>query len=108
MVGLILSPFVVALVAAWLVHRRPRSAAILAAWPALLAIVLSNEMRHAVSRGGRLVETNWAPSLGLSLSFNLDGLGLLFAILITAIGALVVLYASRYLEHHPEPGRLYS
>ena len=70
----------------------------LAAWPALLAVVLGNEMRRAVSEGGRLIEQAWAPSLGLSLSFNLDGLGLLFAILITGIGAFIVLYASRYLE----------
>ena len=44
----------------------------------------------------------------MSLSFNLDGLGLLFAILITGIGALIVLYASRYLEGHPHAGRFYA
>ena len=80
----------------------------LAAWPALLAVVLGNEMRRAVSGGGRLIEQAWAPSLGLSLSFNLDGLGLLFALLITGIGALVVLYASRYLDGHPQAGRFYA
>ena len=56
----------------------------------------------------RLVELPWAPSLGLSLSFHLDGLGLLFALLITGIGALVVLYASRYLEDHPHASRFYA
>ena len=58
--------------------------------------------------GSRLIELSWAPSLGLSLSFNLDGLGLLFALLITAIGTLVVLYASQYLEGHPQAGRFYA
>ncbi len=58
--------------------------------------------------GRRVVDYAWAPSLGLSLSFNLDGLGLLFALLITAMGALVVLYASRYLEGHPQAGRFYA
>ena len=80
----------------------------LAAWPALLAVIFGNEMRRAVSEGGRLIEQAWAPSLGLSLSFNLDGLGLLFAILITGIGALIVLYASRYLESHAHAGRFYA
>ena len=47
----------------------------------------------------------WAPSLGLSLSFRLDGLSVLFATLITGIGTLVVLYAARYLEQHPHAGR---
>ena len=108
MIGLIVSPFAVAILAAWLVSRFPRRAGILAAWPALLAVFLGAEMQRAIEEGGRVVELPWAPSLGLSLSFNLDGLGLLFAILITAIGALVVLYASRYLEDHAHAGRFYA
>jgi multicomponent Na+:H+ antiporter subunit A len=107
-IGFIISPFVVAILATWLVSRFPRRAALLAAWPALLAVILGIEMRRAAFGGGRLVELAWAPSLGLSLSFNLDGLGLLFAILITGIGALVVLYASRYLEGHAHAGRFYA
>jgi len=80
----------------------------LAAWPAVLAVLLASEMARAVSGAGRLVQLPWAPSLGLSLSFNLDGLGLLFALLITSIGALIVLYASRYLEGHPHASRFYA
>ena len=47
----------------------------------------------------------WAPGLNLALSFDFDGLGLLFAILITSVGTLIVLYASGYLEGHPHAGR---
>ena len=65
----------------------------LAAWPALMALVFGNQLRSGGSGAARLVELPWAPSLGLSLSFNLDGLGLLFAMLITGIGALIVLLA---------------
>ena len=108
MIGFILSPFVVAILAAWFVSRFPRRAALLAAWPALLTVLLGGEMARAVSGAGRLIELPWAPSLGLSLSFNLDGLGLLFAILITSVGALVVLYASRYIEDHPHASRFYA
>jgi multicomponent Na+:H+ antiporter subunit A len=107
-VGLIVSPFVVAILGAWLVRRFPNRAGLLAAWPAVLAALLANEMRRAVSEGARLVELPWAPSLGLSLAFNLDGLGLLFAILITGIGALIVLYASRYMDGHAQAGRFYA
>ena len=87
-VAVIVSPFVVALLAAWLVEPVPHRAGLLAAWPAGLAVVFGDELRRAVSDGARLVELPWAPSLGLSLSFKLDGLGLLFALLITGIGAL--------------------
>jgi multicomponent Na+:H+ antiporter subunit A len=107
-VGFIISPFVVAIFALWLVSRFPHRARMLAAWPALLTVLLGNEMQRAVSGGGRLVELPWAPSLGLSLSFNLDGLGLLFATLITGIGTLIVLYASHYLEGHAQAGRFYA
>lgn len=40
----------------------------------------------------------WAESLGASFSFRADGLGLLFALLISGIGTLVVIYAGGYLK----------
>ena len=109
MIGfLVLSPFVIAIPAAWFVSRFPHRAGMLAAWPALLTVLLGNEWREAASGEAHLVELPWAPSLRLSLSFNLDGLALLFATLITGIGALVVLYASRYLEGHAQANRFYA
>lgn len=80
----------------------------LALWPALLAALFVLEFGATLTTGPRRVELPWAPSLGLSLSFVLDGLGLLFAVLITAVGALVVLYASRYLEGHPHANRFHA
>jgi len=49
----------------------------------------------------------WFPSLGVSFSFYLDGLSLLFALLITLIGALVVLYAGAYMAEEKHPGRFF-
>lgn len=43
-------------------------------------------------------EMPWFPSLGVTLSFFLDGLGLLFALIISGIGALVLIYAGGYFE----------
>jgi multicomponent Na+:H+ antiporter subunit A len=45
---------------------------------------------------------NWIPSLGINFTAKVDGLGLLFALLITGIGALVVLYSIYYLAKHKE------
>lgn len=39
---------------------------------------------------------SWIPSLGLNFSLYLDGLSALFALLITGIGTLVVIYAGQY------------
>src|SRR5690554_407177 len=50
----------------------------------------------------------WVPSLGLNLDFYLDGLSLMFALLITGIGTLIFLYASAYLEGHPFLDRFYG
>lgn len=85
--------------------RYRRTARLLAAWPALLTVVLAIELRSSLRAGSRVVQLSWASLLGLSLSFNLDGLGLLFALLITAVGALVILYASEYLDGHPHAVR---
>jgi len=40
------------------------------------------------------------PSLGINLDFKLDGLSLLFALLITGIGACIFFYANAYLKGH--------
>ncbi len=51
---------------------------------------------------------NWIPSLGINLSFHLDGLSMLFALLITGIGSLVFIYSSSYLKGHPQLDRFYA
>ena len=50
----------------------------------------------------------WVPSYNLSFSWFLDGLSLTFALLITGIGALIVLYSGGYMKGHPQQGRFFS
>ena len=50
----------------------------------------------------------WVPEIGLTLTFRLDGLSLLFAGLILFIGLLIVLYAHFYLSPKDSPGKFYS
>lgn len=49
----------------------------------------------------------WIPSMNVNLDFRLDGLALLFALMITGIGACVFLYASYYLKGHPQLDRFF-
>ena len=50
----------------------------------------------------------WVPVLSLEISFFLDGLGLMFTLLILAIGLLVILYARYYLSPKDDAGRFYA
>ncbi|MBD1434082.1 putative monovalent cation/H+ antiporter subunit A [Sphingobacterium sp. DN00404] len=42
----------------------------------------------------------WVPSLGVNFDFRLDGLSLLFALLITGIGTAIFFYGRSYLKGH--------
>jgi NADH:ubiquinone oxidoreductase subunit 5 (subunit L)/multisubunit Na+/H+ antiporter MnhA subunit/multisubunit Na+/H+ antiporter MnhB subunit len=50
----------------------------------------------------------WMPSLGLEAVFYFDSLSSLFALLITGIGTLVVIYAGYYMEDDPGSARFQS
>ena len=50
----------------------------------------------------------WIPSVGLTLSMRLDGLALMFALLILGIGLLIILYARYYLSEKEAVGRFFA
>ncbi len=76
-----------------------------AGWAAWYAGFVSRVGEGAVITPDRI---DWVASLGVSLSFRLDGLSLLFALLVTGVGALVTVYAGGYLAGHPQIGRFYA
>lgn len=62
-----------------------------------------------IADGGSLFESYaWVPELNVSLGFRLDGLSLLFALLVSGIGTLIVLYTGAYLTEHHQIGRFYA
>ncbi len=102
-------PFLAALAAPALVKRFGHNAAwILAIAPALsfvhFALMLPQVAAGGVVTGGYA----WVPSFNLSFSWFIDGLSLTFALLITGIGLLIVLYAGGYMKGHPQQGRFLS
>jgi multicomponent Na+:H+ antiporter subunit A len=53
----------------------------------------------AVTDGAGIRETTpWIPTLDLEIALRLDALSLTFALLVTGVGALVLVYCSRYFE----------
>jgi multicomponent Na+:H+ antiporter subunit A len=105
MAFVILATLLVCPVAAWLGRRGARCARWLAIWPLLVTVFLVWGLRSALA--GEVVRDtlDWIPSLGLSLSFRLDGLSGIFALLITGIGTGVVIYSAYYFDGHPYAGR---
>ena len=50
----------------------------------------------------------WIPSIGLDFAFRLDGLALLFALMILFIGLLIIIYARYYLSARDSMGRFFA
>jgi len=95
---LALLPFAGAALLATLPAQSRQAAAWVAGAVALLAVAILLMAAPAVYAGEVLRwRINWVPALGLAFGFRIDGLAFLFAMLICAIGALIVLYAAYYL-----------
>jgi len=101
LLGAVLAPFLVRVLganAAWLLALAPLLA--FAHFASLLPVIAGGE----VITGGYA----WVPSFDLRFSWLLDGLSLTFALLITGIGTLIVLYSGGYLKGHLDQGRFFS
>lgn len=100
----ILTPFIVALFIPFLYKRL---SAIHTGWfvlavPVALFAILASYI-PAVANGETFYSSiPWLPSLGINFTAYLDGLGLIFALLITGVGSLVILYSIYYLSKERE------
>ncbi len=62
-----------------------------------------------ISRGEIVSKSyEWVPSLGVNLGFTLDGISLLFVLMISGIGFLVFAYTAAYLKGHEYLDRFYG
>jgi len=80
--------------------------AVIAVLPAAVFVLLLTWL-PGVAAGTPVVENvPWIPTLGISLSFRLDALALLLALIVTGVGALVLLYCMHYFDDdEPALGR---
>ncbi|KPN89547.1 cation:proton antiporter [Lysinibacillus sp. ZYM-1] len=70
--------------------------------PATLVVIYASYITQVAKGEIFTGELPWIPSLDISIVSYLDGLSLLFSLLITGIGSLVVLYSIFYLDKHKE------
>lgn len=104
----VLSGFGVALAAPSLSRRLAWAGWLLALLPAGLTLYFASLLSQAASGQPTVFTRPWVPELGLQLAFRADGLSLLFALLISSVGTLVIVYAGGYLNRHPHLGRFYA
>ena len=104
-----LLPFVGAALAAWASRLNRVASAWVSAAITVLALALLAPSMSIPFMGETLVQSwTWMPSIGLDFAFRLDGLALLFALLILVIGLLIVIYARYYLSAKDSMGRFYA
>ncbi|PJN87438.1 Na+/H+ antiporter subunit A [Bacillus sp. mrc49] len=100
----VLSPFLLALIVPLLYKqfRQIHTGWFVLILPILLFTYFSRYIPMTKQGDVMTERAAWIPSLGIHVDFYVDGLGLLFALLITGIGSLVVLYSVFYLSKEKE------
>ena len=101
MLAILLAHAAAAVVAPLLVYRWGRMAFyLLAAVPAasLICVALNWPKAGHVNS----VHLQWVPGLSLSIDLRLDPLSAIMAVLVMAIGALVLFYCADYFHHHDD------
>jgi multicomponent Na+:H+ antiporter subunit A len=104
----VLSGFVLALAAPWLTRwLGDRVGWVIALLPFSITVYLLTLIPDLADGGSVKYSIEWIPALNINLSFHVDGLALTFALLISGIGTLIMLYGGGYLQGHHHLGRFY-
>ncbi len=106
---IVLLPFAGSVLAALLPKHARNVAAAFAGTVAVVCALLVAVQYPRVTEGGVVRSyLAWMPDLGLNLYLRMDGFAWLFAMLVTLIGALVVLYARYYMSPEDPVARFFS
>ncbi|WP_157015055.1 putative monovalent cation/H+ antiporter subunit A [Mesorhizobium xinjiangense] len=102
-------PFLAAAVAPFLTRLFQHNAAwLLALVPAFIFVHFCGYLPAVADGAAVQGGYSWIPAFDANFSWYLDGLSLTFALLISGIGTLIVLYSGGYLKDHPHQGRFFS
>ncbi|MFU8783859.1 putative monovalent cation/H+ antiporter subunit A [Aliidiomarina sp.] len=98
--------YLAALFTPWLfVRHQHRTAYLMALVPAALTVWFAMHIPEVAAGATLVQEFQWVPGLDISFTMVLDGLSLMFALLICGIGTFVVLYAGAYLKGNAAQNR---
>ncbi|MFA5537641.1 MAG: monovalent cation/H+ antiporter subunit A [Gemmobacter sp.] len=107
--ALILLPFAGSLLAATVAAHARNAAAWLSGTVMVAGLGLLAALWPAIEDGGAVrAHFAWVPSMGLNITFRIDGFAWLFMVLVMGIGLLIVLYARYYLSPKDPVPRFYS
>ncbi|MDW8065431.1 MAG: putative monovalent cation/H+ antiporter subunit A [Anaerolineae bacterium] len=105
--GLVLTFLLAALAPRLHALLKETSGWVFAMWPLAWTIVIGSLAQQVIEGDSVYIRYPWMSQLGVNLSLYVDGLSLLFALLISGIGALVLIYSGSYLKRHRYLGRFY-
>ena len=109
LLAVLVLPFVGSFVAALLPTNARNVEAWLAGTIALAGLIGMFMLYPAVVDAGSIrYDAEWLPQLGLNFTLRLDGFAGLFAVLVTGIGFLVVLYARYYMSPEDPVPRFFA
>ena len=105
----VLLPFIGAIIAAFISQFNRLLVAYVSGFITLLSLIILTPSAILVFSNKTLIQSyKWIENIGLYFAFRLDGLSLLFALLILIIGFLIVIYASYYLSKRDSMGKFYA
>ncbi len=105
----VLSGFILCALAPWLTRSfGERAGWLLALLPAALFVYFLTWVPAIADGESVIITYPWIPGLDVNLSFLVDGLSLLFALLISGIGTFIIIYAGGYLHGHEYLPRFYA
>ncbi|MBY5958202.1 putative monovalent cation/H+ antiporter subunit A [Membranicola marinus] len=85
-----------------------RASLINAVVPIGLFVYFCAQIPQVIAEGAIYKSYSWVSSMGVDMNFNLDGLSMIFALMITGIGSMVFIYTSAYMKGSPQLDRFYG
>jgi multicomponent Na+:H+ antiporter subunit A len=106
--AVVLTGAIAALAAPLFFRRHARAAPLLLSLLVFILFIYLCTWTGSLREAPRVRSYAWVPSVDIHLSFLIDGLSLLFGLLITGIGGFVFIFARDYMHQGPHVVRLYA